>query len=93
MRFWSALLFSFSCFLAYHCQHRLIFEIFPSRGSEGCSFGLVLIERPISVVVMTLCLFGLEMFSFSWRSVHRPSYRFLRMTLLILSLFQLSLIV
>ena len=90
MRFWSVLLSSLAHFLAYCCWHRLLFGIFPLRGSEGCSFGLVSIEMQISVVVLTWWSFESLIFCFSWRRVHRPSYRFLMMTLPTLYLFHLS---
>ena len=47
--------FLFYRFLAYRCQHFQIFGIFPLRGSEGCSLGLVPIETQISMVVLTWC--------------------------------------
>ena len=92
MRSWSALLFSFSLFLAYRCRQRLLVGIFLAKGFGGCSVGAGLTEKQISEEDQIWGSGESWMACFFLRRVHRPSYRFLLLTLPTLCLFHLSLI-
>ena len=81
MRSWSALLFSFPLFLAYRCRQRLLVGIFLAKGFGGCSVGVGLTKKQISEEDQTWGYDESWMFSFFLRRVHRPSSRFLMLTL------------